>query len=113
MGLGARSRQCYKAVQHVVWRAGAWQELTAAMIVMSGVSGPDRRCRQRSDRGDLVDEFGIEVAQDVIAASSELASDGDRGELSVVSGLDREDRLSNHPNGMISVVRMEGGQGVA
>lgn len=47
------------------------------------VDGPSRR---RWSGRRRVDDVGVEVAQDVVAASSELAGDGDRRQLAVVTG---------------------------
>jgi hypothetical protein len=44
--LGARSRQCYKAVQPEGWRACAWQELTAVENSDVELSDPGRRRRR-------------------------------------------------------------------
>ena len=52
-----------------------------------GVGDPGRRNRRLVRH--RVDEVGIEVAQDVVAAPSQLASDRDRCQLAVVTVLHR------------------------
>ena len=68
----ARSRQCYMAVQPGSWRARSWQEQTAVATRDVRMGDRDRRDQRCSGR-HRVDDVGIEVAQDVIAASGELA----------------------------------------
>src|SRR5262249_30790686 len=82
--VGARSHQCYKAVQRVGWRARPLRELTAVKTRDVGVGGPGRRRRRRSGRRHGVDDVGIDVAQDVVAAAGQFSGDGDPGELAVV-----------------------------
>ena len=54
-----------------------------------GVGDPGRRNRRWWSGRHRVDDVGIEVAQDVVAASGELAGHGDRGQLAVVTVLHR------------------------
>ena len=80
----ARSHQCYMAVQPGSWRARAWQEQTAVETRDVEMRDRDRRDQRCSGR-HRVDDVGIEVAQDVVAASGELAGNRDRRDLAVVA----------------------------
>ena len=85
--VGARSRQCSKAVQHGCWRARRWQELTAGdpdVVVGDAI----RRVESSAQFGYRVHDVGVEVAQHVIATPRELAGDRDRRDLAVVTFLD-------------------------
>ncbi len=87
LGLGARSRQCLKAVQRKRWRARRLQELTAVdpHVVLGCAS---RRCRGWDLGRRRVDEFRVDAAQHVVAAPRQLACDRDGRDLAVVTLLD-------------------------
>jgi len=80
----ARSRQCYMAVHLARRRARAWREQTAVATRDVRLGDRDRRDQRCSGR-HCVDDVGVEVAQDVIAAPSELARHRKCCDLAVVT----------------------------
>ena len=88
--MGARSAQGLKAVQHDGWQTRRCRELSIARpwCLLWTVRAEAAGSEDMGWLGHGVDDLGVDGPEGVVAASGQLAGDGDRRDLAVVGVLD-------------------------